>query len=376
MASQPTAPCKPVDLRALQVVVEDPRAGGDPSRSLTYITCHLYLFYDSATNAASLKLRFTLIPDNNLHIYLFIEPGQISFLSVDRSTKKNAELARLCGSSASGTICLRFTLQTPASVVGPNTWPRAGNTDALISDQLQFLAGQKAVAIHIPQSSISAANLQSMSDALSGRKLTTSAPHADLGRMYGGRGGGGRIVKDLHALLHGTTPVDLPPYDDVAGLSKSLGKKNTEPFRKRRREDSSPASDAEENVAHIAKNKEFREQMRGFIRDVMREDLAQEREAMRKDMMAELNKMEERLITQMNKNLDCLRDDIMERVEELEGIAVNASDLEEVVDDRTAGMKIEMEDWIKLEMHSVEDKMLDHFQNGTWSTTFCRPGEI
>ncbi|KAF3762239.1 hypothetical protein M406DRAFT_352659 [Cryphonectria parasitica EP155] len=366
VSASSTSPRNAVDLRATRVVVEGPTTEESP-RVVTYISCHLYLYFDTASKAAFFKLRLPLAPEDNLLVYIFIDPDQVDSLSLDRATSKNADLARLCGSSAPGTVCLRFSLRRPASIVGPTQCrPQAGHVDASVLGHIQFLAAQTTIAVHIPQGDVSTAQLQALSSAASVGLLTSSAPHASLSRMYGGRSGGA-----------------LPSYDEVAGPSKPSSEGSRQghspiPSKKRRLESPTPEPGAEAGADEKAalaqqRSEQLRGQMRDLIRDVFREDMVED---VRKVVCAELEKTEARIMSHVAEQIDQLRDEVTERIDEAMAEAVSRNDLEDVVDDRAAGMKIEMEDFVKDEMRGVEDKILDHFENGTWYGSFRRPEDL
>lgn len=176
----------------------------------------------------------------------------------------------------------------------------------------------------------------------------------------------------------------LPSYDEVAGPSRlsqdvsEPGHKQSPPSKKRRLESpSAPCGvDADESVALVARSEQFRDQMRVFVREVTREDLSRGREEVWNEVLSELGKMETRIMSSVTDQVDELRDEFLERIDEATAQAVSRGDLEELVDDQTAGMKIELEEFVRDEMRNemcaVEDTTLDHLETGTWYGPFRR----
>lgn len=373
-----------IDLHATRVVVEGARTD-QPSRPITYISCAFRLFFEPFSNTAFFRLRLLLVPKDNLFIYIYIYPEQVDSLSHDQSTSKNADLARLCGrSSAPGTTCLRLRLRTPGSIIGPLDWPMLlRKADASVLGHIQYLASQTALVVHIPQGALSGAQIRSLCVAVSSGLLTTSADHAAFSRLYDGRGC--RVIQDFSATTthesdeSGAGP---PSYDEVAGPSQPPPEPQSEsgqpaPSKKRRLASPSPEAeaDAEANVAVAERSVFLRDQMRVYIEGICGEMLSQRQAEFRNEVFAELGMMETRINANVNERMDSLKDDIVGRVEDGLEQAVSRDDLEDVIDDRVAGIKIEMEDFVKDEMRAVEDKMLDHFENGTWYGSFRRPDD-
>lgn len=376
-----------IDLRARPVVVEGPETSieGQPS-SNTPLPCTLHLFFDSASNAAFFKLRLPIDIEGKTFVYIFIEPEQVVRLIQDKTSDRRTEHARLCGNPARGTVCLRFTLSRPSSVAVPFSWPLpAHEVDGQGLSRVQFLARQTALVIHVPRDALSAAQTRALCSAASTHGLLKShAFHADTSMLFQGQGG--KLIEDISAITteDDQSTASLPSYDEVAGMSQPPPEPQSQsgqsaPSKKRRLASPSPSpspeEEAEAKVAVAERSAFLRDQMRVYVEDICQEMLAHRQAEFRKEVFAELGRMETRINANMRERIDTLKDDIVERVEEGLEQAVSRDDLEDVIDDRVAGIKIEMEDFVKDEMRAVEDKMLDHFESGTWYGSFRRPDD-
>lgn len=391
--SQSAAPSA-IDLRGKPAVVEGPKTtnGGKQTRTFTTIPCHLHVFLDPVSHTAFFKLRLPTDVQGNSYVLFFIEPEQVISLNQDENETDDEEIDRLCGHPLRGNICLRFTLNRPGTVITPLTWPApTQELDGQASINIPFLASQTSLVIHVAQDALSAIQLMSLCSAASTPgQLTSHAGQASLSGLF--RGQGGKAVQDVSAVLESRDSApELPSYDEVAGPSQSAPEPGRgEPASSKKRRRDSPTPDAEVRAetevdtdavtAMAAVRDQMRDQMRAFIQSIYDESAARQRAELqdmvadlRAEIFVELGKMETRINEDLYERIEEVKYEVKEQIEESLTEAVNRGDLEDVIDDRLQGIKIEMEEFVKDELRGVEDTMLDHFENGTWSGTFQRP---
>lgn len=390
-----------VDVRSHPIFVEKslPQVGSRPP-SISYIRGHLTLFYDPVSRIAFVKVRVLVHPKENVSVYLNLHPEQITNLAHDPTTDRAAELVRLL---ARGSVALRFTLKAPGTMVGPPEWPfPAGEIGQGILDDVQFLAAQTDLVIHVPLGIISNTQTRSLCLAFSQGSLIASVTHAGLGFLYGGRGG--KVLQ-----LVETPSVPPPVYDPPAGRSRARQEsvEPSAPAKKRRRgsggsqtaapmpevsepPDAPQASpelqervDLEASVAAMERSEHLRDQYRSYIQmlcgEVMdlREKKMEEAMDMREKKMEEaMAKREVDLRAEFHTQLKSSEARIMAGLEDM-GLELEARlvdmihqdyseyatkvDLEDVIDDRVAGIKIEMEEFVKDEMRSAHEIVADYF---------------
>lgn len=383
MSESSTSKRNTIDLRALQVVVEGPEKTNPPG-SITCISCTLALFFEPTSNTAYLKLRLPLAPEDELYIYLFIDPKQIVSLSQEPLDNNGSQVAQLFKRSNRGTLLLRMTLSRPVTVIGPPAWPQCSTkVGAQTLEDLQFLATQTSLTLHIARDALPISQVQALCAAACNNGLLKSSPlHASYGRLYGGRGG--KVIESIDE------PAP-PSYNDLAGASRpsqESAQAQSASSRKRRREsvhddftqsptlESKSGVDAEAKDAMVEKSEHLREQMRSYIQALCNESMAEREANFRKEVFAEMENMESRIMSAMAEHAERIRhsvtDEIMHKLNEEVSLVVTRDEFEEVVDDKVAGIKIEMEDWCKDELQVVQDKILDHFENGVFLSRFRR----
>lgn len=379
-----------IDLRGRPAVVDGPEttAEREQPRTSKPIPCHLNVFFDPTSNTAFFKLRLSIDPLGNSFVFLFIEPEQVTSIAREENEREDQEIARLCESPTRGNICLRLTLSRPGTVIAPLTWPPPTHRlDDQASIHLLFLASQTILVIHVGRHELSTTQLSGLCSAASTPGLLTSHPdQASYFRVFGGHAG--KAIQDVSAAFENRDAAPgLPSYDEVAGSSRSAPEPGRgEPASSKKRRRGSPAPDAEvgaEMEAHadaVTAMAAMRDQMRDFIQSICDEsevrrhaELQDMVAELRAEVFAELGKMEARINESLYERIEEVKYEVKEQIEESLTEAVNRGDLEDVVDDCVQGFKIEMEEFVKDELRGVEDTMLDHFENGTWSGTFQRP---
>ncbi|CAN8101345.1 unnamed protein product [Discula destructiva] len=383
-----------VDIRAQHVVVEKSSPPNESeAHTIQYIHSDLNLFYNETSSAAFFKLRFSIAAEEkDGFVYLQIQPEQIASLVQDRSNDRSPEIARLCQTSARGSVALHFTLNTPGAMIGPSKWPLPGDKvkqEAL--DNMHFLAAQTELVVHMPHGPIGAPQLRSLCLAASSKSLLhSSASHADLETLYEGRGGKVIHLPDAPAYVVDSLAAAPPPaYDEAAEPSQPRQTSDAQPMpsKKRRRESSDAPTatpglaveantDAKSYVAVPEASERVRDQMRSYIKELCEESMAEQRASLRKEVFVELEKMETRIklaaAEQVERLTYSVTDEVLHRIHDEIAEGVSRDELEEIIDDKVTGIKIDMEGFVEDEMRVAQDKILDHFETGMFLSRFRR----
>jgi hypothetical protein len=180
------------------------------------------LQYHAAYNTAFFKLRASVTTKSGatseqVSLFMFLAPEAIQTLSL--SNDHAQELGP-------DTICLRFGLtsgQTAVPVlVVPKTmypshvaWKNKQSHETWESLRLLTRATNLDILCRLPRRVMSEARLQSFCQALSGGQVTSTPGLADLGGLYGGKGG--RVAQFDSEVGVEDTPFDesLPAYEDI-----------------------------------------------------------------------------------------------------------------------------------------------------------------
>lgn len=390
------------------------------------------LFFDPSSNAAFFKLRVTVLvrgpgpgpprDKTQFPVYLFIYPDSVlSITHSEPSTLSPAAVSAAPSRLSSGcrTACLRFTLSRPAPVVAPLQPPLAPRSrrDTQVLRSLRMLTSTTAIDIHLASDALPPPRLVSLvCGAASASALKPSLNHGDLSQLYGGRGG--RVVDErlwdslllllpppaehvpeaaasasasasaaTAAAAHETheTPTtpgeESPPrYDELVPQPPAVAPR-TGPSSKRPRTGSrSPEGSGGgggiggmDNLADVTSicNKAVAEQM-ARVRAELRDDI-------RSEVRSQLSGLEERLMERADRRLGELvaelRDDLAGqidatdgRIDEMEGRLEGFIDQE--IEDRALGVKIDMEDFVKDEMAIVQDTVIKYIEDGSVSLLF------
>lgn len=181
------------------------------------------LHFRPATSTASLRLRAPImlkgLGRKTTPFFLFIPPERIESLAfvAQDETQISEYVQKELGSS--GAVSLRFRLTQPGDLVAPPHSPLVPKKKVFwdILDSLKSVARELDFVVHLSRDKLpSQESVRSMSDALSGRKFATSLPHADMSRLYDGKGGKLLTGSDLVKPVSGLDPVDSPPsYDEL-----------------------------------------------------------------------------------------------------------------------------------------------------------------
>ncbi|KAI7774786.1 hypothetical protein LA080_007791 [Diaporthe eres] len=400
MAERTQLPPTRIEIRAEPIVVARPtRPHTSDTRtnlappSAPRIPCILNLFFDSESKTAFLRFRFSVATDQQEDLqpmYLLVWPEQITLVAWEddgaRATQ-DPEISRLC-KDPRGTFRLRIELSRAGSVVGPQTWPQSPSTAARLDAQarcdLQWLGEQTQLTIYTARRAMSAAQLQAFCAAASAPSfLKASAVHADITRLYAGQSG--KIIENFGLVVGDENNIDEndistqsgspPPYDEVtagpAGPSPGPEQRRShKPSVKRMRPSSSP----EPGSGIVSTN--IHDTLR-FVQSIC-EKICDDRQArLRDEIFAELGSVEGRVMHAVEERVNQLRDELIEQIEQLDGGAFAAASefVDEAVDDKMTSVRVDMEDFIRDEMRSVEDSIWDQLEAGTWEASFLRRQE-
>lgn len=320
--------------------------------------------------------------------FLFIYPENVASLVHDQSSTLSPEVAAAASKKLSGrrTTCLRFDLSKPASLVAPIQMPLAPRSkkDAQVLRSLQMLSNATALAVHFSHEVLSTSELILLvCNAAATNTLKSSVNHGDLSQLYGGQGGKViedrfqdwpvPFVKDEQETNALETSAESPPsYDELVPKPPPP----LEPARSLKRpRTSSGYAEGElvpQDVMGICR-KAVAEQMaliRGGLRDDIRREVKAQLGELENGLMERIDKRLEEQITELREDLTEQTDRTEDRIDEVER---HMDDLiDEGIEDRVLGVKIDMRDFVKDEMANVEDKIIKHFEDGRISLQFER----
>lgn len=364
------------------------------SQSVHHIPCSLQLFFDSESYSAFLKFRLSVETGQQEDlppIYFLVPPEQITSVVQDgdeAGAAQDPEISRLCNSSR-GTISLRIDLSRAGSLIGPQTCspsvPAVARLDAMRCD-LEWLGEQTRLTTHISRRAMSAVQLQAFCAAVSTPGLlTTSATHADISAMYEGQGG--RVIENFSSIFRDDEKINddendkstqsgsPPSYDEAAAKPFSFPpgsrqRQRHNPSVKRPRPSSSPEPGSGTALADI------RDPL-CFIQSICNKIVDERQALLRNEVVDELHRMEARIMHAVGERITGLHDELSDQILQVDGRATATAEevLEEAIDDKVTGVKIEMEDFIKDEMRGMEENILGHLEAGTWDASFTRREE-
>lgn len=173
-----------------------------------------------------------------------------------------------------------------------------------------------------------------------------------------------------------------PSYDEAAAkpFDHPPGPEQRQPHKpsvKRLRPSSSPERGSGTALANIRDPLCFIQSICNKIMDEREARLRDEVACLRDEVFAELGRIEARVMHALEERTDRLHDELSDQVVQVDGRAAATAEeaIEEALDDKIAGLKIEMEDFIRDEMRDVEETILDHLEAGTWDASFTRRQE-
>lgn len=351
------------------------------------------IFFDSSSRAAFFRLRATiLVRDSSkdkiqTSVSLFIYPEHVTSLVHNPSSTLSPEVAAVASKlSGCRTTCLRFTLSKPSSLIAPIHIPLAPRSkkDAQVLRSLQMLANTTALTVHFAHEALPTSELVSqVCNAAAANALKSSINHSDLSQLYGGQGG--RVIGDglqswpvpcakdeQETAALETSAESPPPYNDLVPNPPPPPHSTRSLKRPRTSSGSSEGELDSPDLLGICR-KAVAEQMA-----LMRGDLRAE---IRREVKAQLGELEDGLMERVDRRLENhiaeLREDFSGQIDSTDGrvdeVERHMDDLiDEGIEDRVLGVKIDMQDFVKNEMANVEDTIIKHFEDGRISLQFER----
>lgn len=335
------------------------------------------LAFTCSRDSAFFRLRILAIPEDT-YVYFLLSPEQIVSLTFDQAST-NDKVAQACRTTR-GTTCLRFTLNRPASLLGPHTWPSLEHqVDARVLSLLRSLTLQTTFAIHIPGDSDLQPRLTDLCLALSTMTLISDHQLANISMLYQGKG-----AADIKfAPETGDDAGDdagLPSYNKHGAFPSD--ELQTSIKRRRVSADMSPPSYEEYDA--LPPSKKLKSPGAGGKRrrnDVDEDEDQRGWSICTKLFLAEMEKMEARMVDVLTHKLKEVEDRLADRLADIEKRVSDEVEKAETdareyctfyVDDTLTGIKLELEDFIQEEMVNVEERVVDSMQHVTWSGNFWR----
>lgn len=317
-----------------------------PARDVTF-----EIQVDATARLAFFRLAIPVMPRRSkkpTFFYAFIPPEQILELGHDKSCISDKARVKL----GSGTVCLRFRLDQPPTIVVPNSGllaMRKASQDVLRA--VKTLARQTSVAVFIPVAALSHILLSSLCQAVSNHRFKTLPGLADIAGLYVGEGG--KILSLV------TGPVGSPPsYDELGPGPPSAGK--LLPIKKRRRDDGSALgqTDIDPKLIESVCTK-FLEVKMIELRQSHQRDLEAQAAELRAEHRRDLDEMTQRFQEHkdwVEKRLDMLRENVQDALKDevadliTDEVAARTSDLEEHLEDLVADEILSAEEKIKSDL--------------------------
>lgn len=397
-----------LNIRETPAVVEwtaqvvDDHARADPDTDAA-TSCHLArasnsspitfsLFFDPSSKAAFFRLRATILvrdpsrDKTQIPVFLFIYPEHVASIAHDEASILAPEIASIAPKKLSGcrTTCLRFALNKPASLIAPLHVPLVPRSrkDAQVLRSLRMLANTTALAVHFAHEALPSSGVISLvCDAAAAKSLKSSVNHSDPSQLYGGQGG--KVLEDVEdwpvpcakddqeTAAAGTSGPSPPSYDEAVPRA---GPARAAPSLKRPRTSSGLSEGGRDPLDMMSICKKAVAEQMACMRMELRNEI-------RSEVKAQLSELENGLTERLNKRLDDqmaeLRDELTgqvdkteERMDEIEGRMDDLID--EGIEDRVLGIKVDMQDFVKDEMANVEDTIIKHFEDGRVSLLFER----
>lgn len=339
------------------------------AQPLSDLTCDIRRY--ASSNTAFIKLRATVAlkapTPAKTSIFVFVHPERIRAVVLEESPEPTPqEIVKKLGQN---THCLRFTLDTPAALVGPadpeHIAPKNKSSGEILS-HLRLLARETRLALYLPAKVVTKARLLSLCEAVTGDGLKSIAWQADMTCLYGGKGG--RLINDAPEELSANPPSydelepgpPLPPtkhgklcetppsplqYSYDATDSGTQG-----PSKKRRRE--SGNSDAQ--TADLSA-------MEAMCRKIMGEMKAE----LKQDMSSQLQQLETRVMELLEQRLAEESARIEEHVDQqlLEVRGETTDEISDKIEDEYYGVRLRLEDFVKDEVQDAEERIIHHIES-------------
>lgn len=340
------------------------------AQPLSDVTCDIRRY--ASAHTAFIKLRATVAlkapAPAKTSIFLFVHLENIQSVALDESpnpTSQDAAKKRL----GQNTYCLGFTLDRPATLVGPavpekiapknkSSWETLGH--------LRSLARETKFAIYLPAKVVTKARLLSLCEAASSHGLKSIPWQADMSCLYGGKGG--RLIEDspedpsaeppsydelepgpplppiVPGKLCATHPANLQHAYDVVGPSGQGSSK------KRRRE----SGDSDPQPADLSA-------MEAMCRKIMGEMKAE----LKQDMSNQLQQLENKVMERLEQRLAEESARIEEHVDQqlLEVREETTDEIGTRIEDEYYGVRVRLEEYVKDEVQDAEERIVHHIES-------------
>lgn len=323
----------------------------------------LDIHYDPSAATAFFKFRSTVfLKSLKTSLYLLIAPERIQSLTLEDLVEPASNPSGQAQSSNSTSMCLHFTLDTAADLVGPSfvgLTPK-NKTAGQILDQLRLAAGALKLSVYISHKLLSKAQLLSLCRAVSQPDCRSTPGQADLKCLYHGKGGkvmcGGSIpVTSDQAPCLPRAVDDNPPSYDEAGLNPPTAGPPQPRNKKRRCDDTDDTTEGTELMVA----------MEAMCRKLLQEQKSELRNSIVSEMKQyvheQLQELETRITDQIELQVERYGDKLEDRLaEDLQGLRDEISDQTE---DEFYGLRIRLEDFVKEEIQEAEERVVEHIQS-------------
>lgn len=154
----------------------------------------LQIHRDTSTNNAFFQLKANVALKarrDRTNVFLSIQPERIQTVAiVEEDAGKDLGIEKL----ASSTLCLKFVLSRPPSLVVPkgDLTPKHRSSRSVL-DALQALAKQTRFSVDMPSATMSKTRLMTMCQAVSYGNVQSTSKFMDVASLYGGKGG--RVIE-------------------------------------------------------------------------------------------------------------------------------------------------------------------------------------
>ncbi|KAK7697114.1 hypothetical protein SLS64_013858 [Diaporthe eres] len=344
---QGTASPDDINVSAAQAVV----TWDGCAQPLGDLTCDIRRY--ASSNTAFIKLRATVAlkapTPAKTSIFVFVHPERIRAVILDESPEPTPqEIVKKLGQN---TYCVRFTLDTPAALVGPagpeHIAPKNKSSGETLN-HLRLLARETRFAVYLPAKVVTKARLLSLCEAASGHGLKSIAWQADMTCLYGGKGG--RLINDAPEDPSANPPSydELEPGPPLPPTNHDSGMQG--PSKKRRRE--SGNSDAQ--TADLSA-------MEAMCRKIMGEMKAE----LKQDMGNQLQQLETRIMERLEQRLAEESARIEEHVDQqlLEVRGETTDEISDKIEDEYYGVRLGLEDFVKDEVQDAEERIIHHIES-------------
>lgn len=184
---------------------------------LVTLDCH----FRPSSNTASFRLRAPVmlkgLGRKMIPLFIFIAPERIRSLTYDGTQKTQVSdvVRRLVGDG--DVVTLRFRLSKAGDLIVPPLNPLVPKKKIFwdVFDSMKGLAQETDFLMYLRLDDVPSEDcMVSFCEAVSAGKLTTSAPHADVARLYDGKGG--KLLGGDDLAVPVSAPMNAPPpYNEL-----------------------------------------------------------------------------------------------------------------------------------------------------------------